>query len=187
MKALKEFDVEIFRLSEGKQTFDYELKDSFFKLFEDSFLEKGNLKAHVILDKSERMILSEFIIKGSLELTCDRSLEPFDYEIDTNQNLIFKFGDEFMEVSEDVIIIPRDLQKLNLAQYIYEFIGLSVPMKKLHPKFQNEEEEADEEDDSETKLVYRSEDANKDKKQSDEEEAIDPRWNALKNLKNKLK
>src|ERR1700743_302999 len=115
MKGLKEFDIEIFRLNEGKQTFNYELKDSFFASFEDSLQEKGNLKAKVILDKSERLILSEFSIKGFIELICDRSLEPFNYEIDTQQNLVFKFGDEFLEVSEDVIIIPRDLQKLNLA------------------------------------------------------------------------
>ena len=184
MKSLKEFDVEIFRLNEGKQTFNYELKDLFFASFEDSFQEKGNLKVQVILDKSERMILSEFIIKGSLELICDRSLEPFNYEIDTHQNLVFKFGEEFIEVSEDVIIIPRDLQKLNLGQYMYEFIGLSIPMKKLHPKFQEKEEA---EDENETKLVYRSKDGIKDNKESDENEAIDPRWNALKNLKNKLK
>ncbi len=183
MKSLKAFDVEIFRLSEGKQVFSYEIKDLFFASFEDSFLEKGNLKVKVELDKSERMILSEFSIKGSVELICDRSLEPFDYEIDTHQNLVFKFGDEFIELSEDVIMIPRDLQKLNLSQYIYEFIGLSVPIKKLHPKF-NEEEEDDE---VETKLIYRSEDDKKDTNKSNDTEEIDPRWNALKDLKNKLK
>jgi uncharacterized protein len=83
-----------------------------------------------------------------------------------------------------VIIIPRDIQKLNLAQYIYEFIGLSIPMKKLHPKFQDEE---DEDDENETKLVYRSEDGKKDNKENEEGDGIDPRWNALKDLKNKLK
>ena len=184
MKSLKEFNIEIFRLTEGKQTFHYKLEDSFFTLIEDSFLEKGNLTTEVTIDKSERLILSEFIIKGSVELICDRSLESFNYDINTRQNLIFKYGDEFMEVSEDVIIIPRDLQKLNLAQYIYEFIGLSVPMKKLHPKFQNEDEE---EEENETKLIYRSEDGKNDDKKGNEEEDIDPRWNALKNLKNKLK
>ncbi len=184
MKTLKEFNIEIFRLSDGKQSFEFELKDSFFASFEDSFLEKGDLKVKVILDKSERMILSEYFITGSVGLICDRSLEPFDYKIDTHQNLVFKFGDEFLELSEDVIMIPRDLQKLNLSQYIYEFIGLSIPMKKLHPKFLDEKEESNE---SETKLVYSSENGKKDTKGSNENEEIDPRWNALKDLKNKLK
>ena len=183
MKSLKEFDIEVFRLTDGKQVFDYELKDPFFALIEDSFLESGNLKVKVTLDRSERLILSEFNIQGTVGLICDRSLEPFEHRIESNENLVFKFGEEFAEVSENVIIIPRDLQKLNLAQYIYEFIGLSIPMKKLHPKFQNEEEENDE---NEVKLIYRSEDEKKDNNKSDDE-PVDPRWNALKDLKNKLK
>lgn len=162
MKSLKEFDIEIFRLKNGKQSFEYELNDTFFALIEGSFLEKGKLKVTVMLDKSERLILSEFAIKGTVELICDRSLEPYDFEIDSHENLVFKFGEEFEEVSEDVIIIPRDLQKLNLAQYIYEFIGLSIPMKKIHPKYQENEDEED--DEAETKLIYRSEDSKKEKK-----------------------
>lgn len=184
MKSLKEFDIEIFRLKNGKQSFEYELNDKFFASIEDSLLEKGKLKATVVLDKSECLILSEFDIKGTVELICDRSLEPYDFEINDHQNLVFKFGDEFEEISEDVIVIPRDLPKLNLAQYIYEFIGLSIPMKKVHPKYQ--EDESDEDDETETKLIYRSEDNKKDTKESNESE-IDPRWNALKDLKNKLK
>jgi uncharacterized protein len=183
MKSLKEFDIDIFRLKDGKQSFEYELNDTFFASIEGSFLEKGKLKVTVVLDKSERLILSEFEIKGSVELICDRSLEPYNYEIDSHENLVFKFGDEFAEVSEDVMIIPRDLQKLNLAQYMYEFIGLSIPMKKIHPKYQEDENEDDE---AETKLIYRSEDSKNEKKEGKDKE-VDPRWNALKDLKNKLK
>ncbi|HVD99235.1 MAG TPA: DUF177 domain-containing protein [Cytophagaceae bacterium] len=183
MKSLKEFDIEIFRLTDGKQSFDYDLDDKFFAAIEGSILEKGKLKATVVLDRSERLILADFKIKGIVELLCDRSVEPYDYEIDSDENLVFKFGDEFEELSEDVIMIPRDLQKLNLAQYLYEFIGLAIPMKRLHPKFQ--EEDTEEEDEQETRLIYRS-DENEDNK-SDDSETIDPRWNALKDLKNKLK
>ncbi len=183
MKNLKELDIEVFRLAEGKQLFNFELNDTFFALMEDSFLEKGNLTIKVLLDKSERLILSEFTIKGTVELLCDRSLEAYDYTLDHHWKLVFKFGEEFKELSEDVVLIPRDIQKLNLSQYIYEFIGLSIPMKKLHPKYKEEDE-----DKNETKLVYRSEDGKKDKeKNEDNNEPIDPRWNALKDLKNKLK
>ncbi len=183
MKSLKAFDIEIFRLSDGKQSFGYELNDAFFASIEGSLVEKGSLKTNVVLDKSERLILASFDTKGTVELICDRSLEPFEHTIDSQENLVFKFGDEFAELSEDVIMIPRDLQKLNLAQYIYEFIGLSVPMKKLHPKLQAEETD----DESETKLVYRSDDSTKDTKKGEDSDVVDPRWNALKELKNKFK
>jgi len=180
MKSLKNFDVEIFRLSDGNHEFDYELNDSFFASIEGSFIEKGNLKVKVTIEKSERLLLTRFNIKGDVELTCDRSLDNYNHIIDNENELVFKFGDEFQEVSEDVIIIPHDTQKLNLAQYIYEYIGLAIPMKKLHPRFQNEEEEDDE---TEVKLVYRSDE----EKNKEVDDAADPRWNALKDLKNKLK
>ncbi|MGI9543667.1 MAG: YceD family protein, partial [Cyclobacteriaceae bacterium] len=60
---------------------------------------------------------------------------------------------------------------LDLSQYIYEFVALSVPMKKLHPRFDGEP--------SEDALVYSS----SDEMQTTEQEATDPRWAALKKLK----
>jgi uncharacterized protein len=66
---------------------------------------------------------------------------------------------------------------LELGQYLYEFIALAVPMKRLHPKFQQEDEGLDEHENG--KIVYTSEDPNQEKK----DDEIDPRWNILKKLK----
>jgi uncharacterized metal-binding protein YceD (DUF177 family) len=176
MGALSEYNIEIFRLSDKVHTFDYEINDSFFLSFEGSYLSKGNLKATVTLNKSDRYIRSNIIIHGEVELTCDRSLEPYLHSVDVNEEIIFNYGDEYKEVSENILIIPRDTQRLNFAQYIYELIGLMVPMKKLHPKYQNEEHSEGQ------KLVYTSEN-----KISEDEEPTDPRWNALKNIKKQFK
>ncbi len=180
MKSLKAFDIEIFRLNDGKQQFEYEINDSFFASIEDSSISKGKLKASLEIDKSERHLQIEYKISGTVELICDRSLEPFDFELNENYSLIFKYGDAYEEVSEDVVIIPHDTPKLNMAQYLYEFILISIPMKKLHPKFQHEELDSDEE----VTLVYRTEEEKNDQNETPEE--VDPRWSALKNLKNNL-
>jgi uncharacterized metal-binding protein YceD (DUF177 family) len=82
---------------------------------------------------------------------------------------MFKYGPEPAELSDEIIIITRDQDKLELGQYMYEFISLEIPIKKLHPKFRDEEE-----DESEGKIVYKSESDNND---------TDPRWDKLKNLK----
>jgi uncharacterized metal-binding protein YceD (DUF177 family) len=72
-------------------------------------------------------------------------------------------------------MIHRDSDSLELGQYIYEFINLEVPMKKLHPRYAGEED-----DDSEGKIIYSS----GDQKGADENgEDIDPRWEKLKKLK----
>ncbi len=179
MKGLRTFDIDIVSLSNTKHYYDYTLDSTFFENFEDSLLEKGQLKAKVMLNKSETMIQASIAIEGWVELICDRSLDPFEYQISTNDQIIFKYGKEYAEISEEIITIPFETQKLNLSQFIYEFIGLAVPMKKLHPKFIKEGEE--ENDEEETLLIYSTPiDLDEDELKDDE---IDPRWDILNKLK----
>ena len=75
-------------------------------------------------------------------------------------------------------MINRDSESLELGQYIFEFIALEVPMKKLHPRYRDEE---DEDDESEGKIIYTSKPEND--KDSGDGDSIDPRWEILKKLK----
>jgi uncharacterized metal-binding protein YceD (DUF177 family) len=187
MKARKQFDINILKLSNGIHHYQYDINSSFFSEFEGSFIEKGNLKVDLELTKSESMIQTSFSIQGTVELTCDRSLENFDETIAVNDNLIFKYGAEFAELSEDIITIPRELPSLNVSQYIFEFIGLAVPMKKLHPRFRSEMEEVLEDEETESILIYSTggDDQNEESNLPDEEQK-DPRWEILNKLKKNL-
>jgi len=176
MKALRKYDIDIFNLNNGVHDYEYEIDSSFFESFEDSYIQKGNLKVKLALNKSETLLQSSFNIEGVVELICDRSLETFDYEINTNNNLIFKYGQEYIELTDEIITIPQNAQKINVAQYIYEFIGLAVPMKKLHPKFKTEEDEFEEAD---SILIY----STGGQEQEEENKETDPRWDILNKLK----
>jgi uncharacterized protein len=134
----------------------------------------GSFRVNFVLDKHETFIETEYHIEGVLNLVCDRSLEPFDHPVKSDHKLVFKFGDVNQELSDEIVMIQRDTAVLDLGQYIFEFIALAVPMKKLHPKFRDEQDE----EGSTGKIVYTSGDP--DTKKEDE---IDPRWNILKNLK----
>ena len=181
-KGLKEFDVDIYNLSNKKHEYEFEVTDGFFEQLPDSFLHKGKLNIKLSLDKSETMLQGMFKIVGSVEIACDRSAELFDFRIDTNDKLIFKYGDEYQELTEDIVVIPRSAPKLNVAQYIYEFIVLAIPIKKIHPKFSNPNlDEDDEDDEKEGDLIYSTGVA---KSEEDETPEPDPRWAALANLKN---
>jgi uncharacterized metal-binding protein YceD (DUF177 family) len=80
------------------------------------------------------------------------------------------------------MVIPRDTQKLNVASIMFEFIGLEIPIKKLHPRFLIEDET---EEDEEVIFIYSSEDHEQASNDQEKEEMIDPRWASLKKLKNK--
>lgn len=170
------YSVNIVGLSNKEHHFQYEFGGEFFRKYGTDLLSEGKFHVDVLLTKQETFIQIEFRIKGAASLICDRSLEPFEYPIESISRIVFKYGEEYQEITDEIIVIPRDTATLELGQYIYEFISLAVPLKRLHPRFKDEAEESD---DVEGKIVYSSE-ASKEKK---DEEEIDPRWNILKKLK----
>jgi uncharacterized protein len=173
------YSVNIIGLSNKLHHFDYEIGDDFFRQYGTDLVSQGRFKVEVDLNKHETFIEADFRIKGAATLICDRSLESFDYPIWTTRKVLFKYGETNEEISDEIVMIHRDTATLELGQYIYEFIALAVPMKKLHPRFTLEDSAEDES--GEGKIVYSSQ-AGDDKKGNDDED-IDPRWNILKKLK----
>lgn len=166
------YRVNIAGLSNNVHTFQYEIDDAFFGQYGRDLVSSGSFHADVVLDKTETMITAGFEIHGRATLICDRSLEPFDYPIDVHKDVIFKYGDLDEELSDEIVNIRRETVQLEIGQYIYEFINLEVPMKKLHPRFRDEELPG------EGKIVYKSgEDI------EPQNEPADPRWDILKKLK----
>ena len=178
--GLREYKVNIIGLSNKLHQFSFEIGDEFFRHYGTGLVTEGNFKAEVALDKHETFIEAAFSIKGTTKLICDRSLDPFQYPIEIKKKIVFKYGEADEELTDEIMVIHRDTDSLELGQYIYEFISLEIPMKKLHPRFQDEEENDD--DDSAGKIIYSSGDSSKeddDKNGND----IDPRWEQLKKLK----
>lgn len=171
MGLLKKYDIEISKLELGQYDYSYQIDDEFFQLFDFSLIKNGSLQTDVHLEKKTRFISLAFRTNGTIRLICDRSLDAFDYELVTEDEIIFKFGDEASEVSDEIEIIPSNTQWVNVASYIYELISVAIPLKKLHPRYSDEPVE--------DQIVFSSYDENE--KESD----IDPRWSELKKLKKK--
>jgi len=176
VKKESQFDLNLAKLASKTHHFDFELGRDFFALFEEPLVEEGTLHADVDLHKTERLLTLDFHITGTVRLTCDRSLDEFDQPLDIREQLLVRFGDENKELDDNVLQITPDTQSLPLAQHLYDYIGLALPMKKLHPRFQNE---ADDNPEAETKLIFTT---RSDSDEPDDDEPADPRWAALKNL-----
>jgi len=182
VKDRRKYDIAILQLKNTQHEFDFEIEDAFFQLFDQELIDKGSLNAHLLLDKNETFLEFKFKIVGSVELVCDRSLEKFDFDLDLEKAIIFKYGTEEAELTEEIMVIPMDTSIINVAQYIFEFISLGIPIKKLHPKFEMEGDVGE--------LVYSSDEGMQTEQlQSDpaEENDVDPRWDDLKKLKTKGK
>jgi uncharacterized metal-binding protein YceD (DUF177 family) len=188
VKFWKAFDIEVIKFKEGKHVVDFAIGDSFFQNFEDNeIVRRGNLTIRVDLNKGANVIELDFHIKGSVELTCDRSLEVFDHPLDFTERMIYKYGAEEQEIDENVYMITRDTPSINVAQLIYEFILLALPAKKIHPDYRNELDDEDLEVEGGYVYLDESEEDEAADKASPEEEnkPIDPRWEQLMKLKNK--
>jgi uncharacterized protein len=172
MSSSREFIINFGSLPFGEHEFHFEISDDFFQRFENSIVEKGNVDVLVVLEKKDQMLLLDFTMEGTVTVQCDRCLEDLDLDIEGYNELIVKTGEQNEEVSEDVVMISPKEYEIDVAQYIYEFITLMIPMRNVH-----EPEENGQECDPQTIQAI-------EKHISHEEDApeIDPRWEGLKDI-----
>lgn len=172
MKDLRTFEIDIIALKLGSHSFTFKLDNKFFAYFKEhlnGFIEKGDCNAEVILEKNEQLIRANFIINGTVELVCDRSLDEFDYEIDVDETILYKYSEEERELTEEIILITRRTPSINVGEFLHEFLMLDIPMKKLHPRFWEEDEYSDDDSDEDSDEYAESEDLeNLDNQDSDE-------------------
>jgi uncharacterized metal-binding protein YceD (DUF177 family) len=160
-----------FKLNEipdGKSTLELELEPDRVDL-EDYEFRGGRLEVH--FDKSHDAVKVDFNIKTKITLICDRSLEPFDYAIDRDYEVVFKDDDNVRKIEdENCTIRPLNIHenKIDIEKEVRDTILLSIPIKKLHPKFLDENGNP-----TDFQKFYAG------------EGFTDPRWDALKSLKNK--
>ena len=122
------------------------------------------------------MLEVSFSHKGTVNVPCDLTGEQFDLPIKGKINLVVQFGDEFNNDNEELLILPHGEHQLDLAQYIYEMIVLSIPQKRVHPGVK--------EGTLQTEALRKLNELQvKDVEEvTKKEEEIDPRWDKLKQL-----
>lgn len=170
MDALVQFNLPVSGLKDGLHSFDFQIDDTFFACFEASVIKEGAIKVQVVFDKRPDMYVLSIAFDGVIRTECDRCLDDFMLPIAGRQSLLFKF-DEAAEEDADIVFIARGEPQLNIAQYIYEYIHLSVPIAKTHDLASETCDEAV------LKILNRQ---NTDKDSGDDE---NPVWDALKGLK----
>lgn len=175
MKPLKEFVIQFVGLKLGTHHFDYDVDNKFFEHFGFNDFNASNIKVDVSLEKKSTLLEFDFDVTGTVNVNCDLTNEPFNQSIQGNYHLVVKFGQEFNDEDDEVLILPHGEYEINIAQYIYELIVLSVPRKLIHPGVKNGTLKSD----ILEKLEELSPKQSEDKNDTDE---TDPRWDSLKKL-----
>lgn len=179
MNNLKEYNIQFVGLKLGNHEFEYKIGKEFFKNFNDdvSLIGNSNVDVKLLLEKSNTMLVLYFSINGKIEVECDLCLDPIDVEINNDFRQIVKFSDDELESYDDEItLLPSSEHELNVGRYIYEFIHLCIPAKKTH---------ASGKCNADVKNIVDEYLMVEEPESQSEQENIDPRWAALKELKNK--
>jgi len=173
MKELKDYIIPFVGLSIGSHRFDYQVKGKFFEFFEYDEFNSADIKVTLDFNKRSNHFDLNFSFEGKVNVNCDVTNEEFDLNLDGNLRLLVNEGEEFNDDNPEILILPHDEYELNVAQYIYEMIILSQPIKKEHPGI---------EDGTLDSEVYNKLEELRPQGNFEEEEKVDPRWDKLKDL-----
>lgn len=133
LDPLKPYNIAFTGLSLGNHSYHYDVDDSFFDCFQKTEVKEALVKIELLLEKTNSMLVLDFKLSGKVKLVCDRCSEEYWQAIDAKNRLFVKFGDSHYEQTEKIIIIPQRETHFDVSQYIYEFVHLSLPLKRVHP------------------------------------------------------
>lgn len=134
MNTAKKYSIAYKGLSQGEHTFDFEVEGDLFRLFENPDVKDGNCHVKVNLSRSERQLRLAVSIRGSVVVECDRCLGDCVLPIHFDGELLVKFSAEIREYDGETIWLSPSEDQVELAQYIYESIVLSMPYQRVHPQ-----------------------------------------------------
>lgn len=137
MNVLDHFSIPYKGMGIGTHQVNFKVDSRFFKEFEDSHIDNGDFKVNVELDKRHDHSILIFNIDGNTNANCDRCLSQIHLPLQGSFKLHVKHGEK-VESNDEIMFIHPETSILNLAQVVYEFILLSMPIIKVYDCDQEE-------------------------------------------------
>jgi len=175
MQAGKEFIIQFVSLGVGEHYYEFDVTNRFFENLDYSEINQGNIKIKLTLIKQSTMMVLQFNVSGTVKVNCDRCFGEFDLPISGDYRLVVKVGGhEVGNEDDDIISVAANEHELDITQVVYEYIMLSLPLKRVHPDDEKGNSTCDKE------MLKKLNDY---LIENDGEEPSDPRWDGLKNIK----
>jgi uncharacterized metal-binding protein YceD (DUF177 family) len=136
MNSRRTFDIAFVGLKPGVHEFEYEINDRFFVEYQEQDFRNCTAHVKLSLDKKIGFMLLKFEIGGKLEVTCDRCGNNLPLDLWDEFNIVVKMVEDPEQMNEqeedpDVYYISKGESHLRVADWIYEFINLSIPMQRM--------------------------------------------------------
>lgn len=169
-----QYNIQFGGLSVGEHQFEFEVTEKFFEQYHDSEITRANIRVDATLIKQNNLMNMVFDFEGTVGLSCDRCLVEYDCPISGQEKLVIKHGDP-EESNDEILVLREGLDEADISQYLYEYIELAIPYRKV--PCEDENLEYDELPcDEETLSKF-------EEHKVDEEPTGNPEWDKLKNIK----
>ena len=112
--------------------YEFVLDNLFFANIDGPEVQKGKVNVVLVVKKTSRAFELNFQTDGIVWVPCDRCLDDMEQPVSSTDKLLVKFGHEYAEEGDNLIVIPEEEGEINVAWFMYEFIALSIPMKHVH-------------------------------------------------------
>ncbi|NOZ34317.1 MAG: DUF177 domain-containing protein [Chlorobi bacterium] len=173
---MDQFKIKFRGLKEGTYNFKFNINETFFKKYPESEIKEAKVLAEVEMLITKDLLRFNIYLSGKAELQCDRCLDFFNSPINYETVLFADFGDNNSDLSDadNRITISNKASEIVLDKHIYDYLHLSLPYKKIHPKDKNGKSTCNKE------MIKKIEEYST----YEETEITDPRWDKLKSLYN---
>ena len=133
MNSLEAYILPLKGIGDGNHQFNFQVDEDFFRAFEASPLGKSDIEVDISLEKRPTLLVFDFSFSGWVATSCDRCLVDIQLPIEGENRLLVKYGEgEADDFNEDVVFISKETSHWSIAQFVYEYILLALPLIKVY-------------------------------------------------------
>ncbi len=126
------YKVELASRGDGHYEQDFEIGKQFFENMENHDILSSDIHVHMDMEKRQDRYECVFHCSGMLQIPCDRCLDPMDHEVDTDYRVTVKYGENYDDGADNLLVIPYSNSYLNVAYMLYDTILLTIPLRHVH-------------------------------------------------------
>ena len=129
---LEKYKIDLKGMRTDTCQYEFLLDNQFFADVDGSEVQKGKVHVALAVKRTSRAYELNFQTSGVVWVPCDRCLDDMEQPITSVDKLIVKFGEEYAEEDDNLVVIPETEGVINVTWFMYEFIALAIPMKHVH-------------------------------------------------------
>jgi uncharacterized metal-binding protein YceD (DUF177 family) len=132
----REFEIAFVGLKPGIHEYYYQVDEKFFANYKQTDFTNCQASIKLTLEKNTSFMMLKFEVGGSVNVVCDRCGNTLPMDLWDEFNMVVKQvenPDEMNDSEEDpdIFYISRTESHLHVANWIYEFVSLSIPMQRM--------------------------------------------------------